>query len=66
MVISIWNLWTEIKRNIYFKNNKYTKNEEILKKYIWLEELLKWIEGDSMAKLNFKYFNEYLKNINQK
>ena len=36
----------------------YKDNENILSKYIWLSEFIKWIKLDDSGKLKFQFFSE--------
>lgn len=52
-----------IKNHIDLYKKKYSQNEDILTKYIWIDELLKWIEDENSSELKFKYlFNDKIKN----
>lgn len=46
----------KITENIYL----HEKNENIVSKYWWLFELVKWIEKDESAKLQFQFMSEFL------
>ena len=52
----------EIVKN-YISNYLYENqnNEHVYTKYLWLQELFKWIENDKTSQLKFKYFSELLK-----
>jgi hypothetical protein len=41
----------------YIQENKrkYANSENILSKYIWIEELLKWIDNENSSELKFSY-----------
>jgi hypothetical protein len=47
----------KIIENIYF----YQQNENIVSKYYWLFEFLKWLEKDDSGRLRFQYLSEFLK-----
>ena len=52
-----------IRNHIQANKLKYANSENILSKYIWIEELLKWINDKNSSELNFKYYlHEKLKN----
>jgi hypothetical protein len=44
-----------IKNHIESNKQKYFETESILSKYIWIDELLKWIEDENSSELKFKY-----------
>lgn len=44
-----------ISKHIEDNKRKYLNSENILTKYIWLEELLKWINDENSSELKFKY-----------
>lgn len=51
-----------IEQDIINNINFYQENENIVQKYWWLLQFLKWIKKDSDSNLKFKYFEEFLKN----
>lgn len=44
-----------ISKNIEANKLKYVNSENILSKYIWIEELLKWIKNENSSELKFSY-----------
>lgn len=51
-----------IKNHIDYNKIKYAGMESTLSKYIWLDELLKWLEDSSSSELKFKY--RYINTLN--
>lgn len=52
-----------IKSNILENIYTYKNDENIVSKYLWLLEFIKWFENDDTAKLKFQYMTELLKPI---
>lgn len=48
-------LMETVKEHIDFQKQKNIKVESIVSKYIWIEELIKWIENENSSNLKFKY-----------
>lgn len=46
----------KIKEYVALNKYKYNSNPNILSKYLWLEEFIKWIDNDDTAKLKFTRF----------
>ena len=44
-----------IKSHIKSNKQKYSESESVLSKYIWIDELLKWIQDETSSELKFKY-----------
>lgn len=51
-------LKSEISENVQKKIDKYKKEEDygILRKYLWLKELIKWNNDENSSKIKFEYF----------
>ncbi|MFW6047608.1 MAG: hypothetical protein ACOCP4_07490 [Candidatus Woesearchaeota archaeon] len=51
-----------IKRYINHYLQENMQNERIYSKYLWLNELFKWLENDGTENLKFRYLSEYYEN----
>ncbi len=49
-----------IKNNISENIFRYQNNENVLSKYLWLSEFIKWLEKDKTGKLQFQFLAERL------
>lgn len=49
-----------IKNNIFENIHRHNSNENILSKYLWLLEFIKWLEKDKAGKLQFQSLSERL------
>jgi hypothetical protein len=53
----------ELIKNIIGENLiKFDQNENVLSKYLWIKEFIKWIENDETGNLKFLFLKEKLKN----